>query len=126
MSERSWKTAERRLARDVGNEREPVTGERGGRDFGKLGAFAYQSKVRRSLPTWLFDWLGGIVTTAKRHNQIGVLVLNRPRSPRRNALVVLRWSDWCELHTRRLTPGDVGTGRHQEDPREKRHCIDTV
>ena len=60
--------------------------------------FAYQAKVRRALPAWLFDWLGGIVTTAKRHDQIGVLVLNRPRSPRRNALVVLRWSDWCELH----------------------------
>ncbi len=95
MSERGWKKAERMLAREVGNEREPVTGERAGRDFGKRGMFAYQVKVRRALPAWLFDWLGGIVTTARRHNQIGVL-------------------DWVDLHGvptgRELSAPDGGEG----------------
>ena len=96
--DRGWKKAERLMARDVGNEREPVTGEREGRDFGKRGPFAYQLKVRRSLPAWLFAWLDGICRTADRHEQTGVLVLNRPRRPRKDALVVIRWRDWCAFH----------------------------
>ena len=50
MSNQGWKKAERMLARDVGNEREPVTGERAGRDFGKRGLFAYLAKVWRAWP----------------------------------------------------------------------------
>ncbi len=97
MSDRGWKRAERMCARDVGTERIPVTGERHGADFA-AGPFAYQLKVRRALPAWLFRWLEGICGTAATRAQTGVLVLNRPRRPRRDALVVVRWSDWCALH----------------------------
>ena len=95
--ERGWKRAERRLARDVGTRRIPVTGERAGADFAS-GPFCYQAKVRRSLPAWLFDWLAGVCQAADRRGQTGVLVLNRPRAPRRHAVVILRWSDWVALH----------------------------
>ena len=95
--EHGWKRAERLLARDVGTRRIPVTGERAGADFAS-GPFCYQAKVRRSLPAWLFDWLSGVCQAADRRGQTGVLVLNRPRAPRRHAVVILRWSDWVALH----------------------------
>ena len=63
--ERGWKKAERMYAADVGETRLAVTGERAGRDFGTRGPFAYQLKTRRSLPAWLFAWLGGIVDKAR-------------------------------------------------------------
>lgn len=105
MPDRGWKKAERVMARDMGCERIPVTGEREGADFA-TGPFAYQLKVRRMLPVWMFTWLSGICASAARKNQTGVLVLNRPRQPRRNALVVLRWSDWISLHGTPNVPDD--------------------
>lgn len=103
MSDKSWKRAERMIAKDCRGQRIPVTGERNGADV-QHPLFAFQVKVRRALPAWIFDWLDGICSSAKRTNRIGVLILNRPRSPRRNALVVLRWADWIALH------GDLKVG----------------
>lgn len=97
MVDKAWKKAERMLAADCGGKRIPVTGERDGADV-EHPLFCFQLKVRRSLPAWLFTWLGGICGTAARQGKTGILVLNLPRRPRRDALVVLRWHDWCELH----------------------------
>jgi len=97
MTNASWKAAERAHARDVGTQRIPVTGERDGADF-TSGLFGYQLKVRKVIPKYLFDWLDGVRRVSERRHQIGVLVLNRPRRPRRDALVVVRWSDWIDLH----------------------------
>lgn len=99
--ERSWKVAERRLARDVGCERIPVTGERHGADF-VSGLFCYQAKVRNTIPGWLFEWLAGIVATAGK-DRTGVLVLNQPGKSRHEAVVCVRWADWVALH------GEAGT-----------------
>lgn len=97
MADRGWKRAERMAARDMGTERIPVTGERHGADF--MDAIAcYQLKVRRALPVWLFRWLDGIVATGVRHGKAGVLVLNRPHRRRGDALVILTWRAWCDLH----------------------------
>ena len=98
MSNQGWKQAERRYAGDVGETRIPVTGERAGRDFGTRGPFAYQLKTRKTIPTRLFTWVSGIVGTARETDQVGVLVLNRRRARRGDALVVLRWADWVDLH----------------------------
>lgn len=93
-----WKAVERRLARDVGTERIPVTGlDRDGADF-EDGIACYQAKSRRSLPVWLWRWLAGIVSTATAKGKTGVLVLHQPGQDRGEALVVLRWRDWRELH----------------------------
>jgi hypothetical protein len=97
MSERGWKKAERMLAGDCGGNRIPVTGERNGADV-KHPVFAFQLKVRKALPAWIFEWLHGICGSAKREGKIGVLVLRRPREARRHALVILRWEDWVDLH----------------------------
>lgn len=98
MSEARWKRVERKLAADVGVARIPVTGiDRDGADI-EDAMFAYQVKSRRSLPSWLWAWLRGIVGTAKAKGKTGVLVLHQPGQDRAEALVVLRWADWRDLH----------------------------
>lgn len=97
MSDRGWKQFERRMARDMGSERIPVTGERDGADC-QTPLFCFQFKKRRSLPDWLWDWLRGIVASADRSGKVGVLVLKKTRQRDAEALVVLRWKDWVELH----------------------------
>lgn len=97
MSDKSWKAFERRMAKDAGTERIPVTGERNGADA-RNSLFCFQFKLRRSLPGWLWDWLGGIVASAERGGKVGVLVLKKPRQKDAEALVVLRWQDWIDLH----------------------------
>ena len=99
MADRSWKAYERRCCRDVGTERIPVTGERNGAD-GQTSMFAFQFKLRRALPAWLFRWLAGIVEAGSRSGKVGVLVLKKPRMKDTEALVVLRWADWVDLHGR--------------------------
>ena len=84
------------MATDVGSSRIPVTGERAGADFAG-GPCAYQLKVRRALPQWLFAWLDGICAAGAKRGKVGALVLNLPRRPRRDALVVVRWQDWQSL-----------------------------
>ena len=97
MADTAWKAAERAHAADLGVRRIPVTGvDRHGADFTDATC-AYQHKLRRALPSWMFRWLAGIVTTAGASGRIGVLVLNKPRRPRAEALVVLRWSDWLRV-----------------------------
>ena len=98
MPDKGWKAAERRYARSVGTERIPVTGERHGADYATK-MFSYQLKIRKVIPAWLFDWLEGICGAAGR-DRIGVLVLNRPRRRTGDALVVVRHSDWVDLHGR--------------------------
>jgi len=102
MADRSWKAFERRMCRDVGTTRIPVTGERHGSD-GTTTMFCFQFKLRKRLPGCLWDWLGGIVASAERSERVGVLVVKRPRQLDEEALVILRWKDWVDLH------GDVQT-----------------
>jgi hypothetical protein len=98
MADCGWKAYERRCCRDMGVERQPVTGERDGADNAPHPMFCFQFKLRRMLPAWLFAWLGGIVATAERTGKIGVLVLKIPRMADADAMVVLRWRDWIDLH----------------------------
>lgn len=97
MPDRGWKQFERRCCRDMGVERIPVTGERHGAD-GVTAMFAFQFKLRRSFPGWLWEWLAGIQGAAKASGRVGVLVLKKPRQRDAEALVVLSWGDWVALH----------------------------
>lgn len=96
MRSRSWKAAETRFSRDVGVERKPCDGSRAGADFEDAIA-CYQLKVRKAIPSWLWDWMSGIQGTAKAKGKLGVLVLKHPRQRDSDALVVLRWGDWVEI-----------------------------
>ncbi len=50
--DKSWKRRERRIARALGTERIPVTGERAGADC-EAGMFSYQIKSRTGQPVSL-------------------------------------------------------------------------
>jgi hypothetical protein len=94
----TWKAYELRCAKALGGRRIPVTGiDRAGADV-VSDMFFYQVKLRKSIPSWLGDWLSGIVGTASDQGKVGVLVLRRPRQEDADALVVLRFSDWRDLH----------------------------
>lgn len=104
----TWKAYERRLAEDLGGKRIPVTGiDRHGADV-VTRMFHVQAKLRKSLPQWLFDWLGGICGTAGDAGKVGVLILRKPRMEDVDALVVLRYKDFVDLH------GQPQTDRERE------------
>ena len=95
--DKAWKKFERRLSIQMGTRRIPVTGERLGADA-RTSMFSFQFKRRRIIPTYLGAWLAGICKTAARDGTIGVLVVNRPGANDKDALVILRWRDWLDLH----------------------------
>ena len=94
--DRSWKAFERRIARRVGGRRIPVTGERHGADV-VAGPFCYQAKLRRGVPSYLRDWLRGIVAAGGRCGATGVVVWKAPGARDDDALVLLRLADWQAL-----------------------------
>src|SRR5262245_4947385 len=102
---RGWKHFERRIAADIGGRRRPVTGvDRGDGDV-VTTMFEIQCKCRGRQPSYLLDWLRGIVATASARNKVGVVVWKEPGRKQLDddALVVMRWRDFVDLH------GDVRT-----------------
>ncbi len=97
MTDREWKAFERRLARSLGTQRIPVRGERDGADF-EDAMFAYQAKLGRRYPAYLRSWLAGIVDAGERSGLVGVVVWKPKGGRDEDALVVLRFRDWCDLH----------------------------
>lgn len=99
MTARStWKGFERRCAARLGGKRIPVTGvDRHGADV-EHAIFSYQCKLRRGMPSYLREWLTGIVGTAKVNNRIGVVIWKEPGKRDDEAVVVLRLKDWQDLH----------------------------
>src|SRR5438309_642805 len=77
VSERGWKRFERDLARDVGTERIPVTGERDGADF-ETAVFVYSAKQRAAqFPRTVAAWLDRVVGKARSRTpgKVGVVVV---------------------------------------------------
>ena len=62
------------------------------------GPFCYQAKLRRGLPSYLRDWLRGIVAAGERSGTTGVVVWKAPRALDDDAVVVLRLKDWQAWH----------------------------
>ena len=81
----------------MGGKRLACTGEKDGIDV-DAGPFVYQAKLRRGLPSYLSEWLRGIVSAGERKGSIGVVVWKAPRARDDDALVVLRLRDWEDLH----------------------------
>jgi len=102
MSDRAWKASVSGLAGQLGTQRIPVTGERAGADF-RDGMFAYQAKLGRRCPAYLREWLAGIVAAGDRRRLVGVVIWKPKGTRDREALVVVRFRDWCDLHVG--TPG---------------------
>ena len=95
--DKAWKAFERRIAERVGGKRIPVTGERDGADV-VAGPFVYQAKLRRGLPSYLRDWLRGIVAAGERSGATGVVIWKAPNARDDDAVVVLRLKDWQDWH----------------------------
>ena len=96
--DRAWKAFERRIAKRVGGRRIPVTGERDGADVIADGAFCYQAKLRRGLPSYLREWLRGITEAGERSGTTGVVIWKQPHARDDDAVVVLRLKDWQAWH----------------------------
>ena len=90
MPDKAWKAFERRLATRLGGRRIPVTGERDGADI-VAGPFVYQAKLRQRMPSYLRDWLRGIVGAAERAPSLdqctGIVVWKAP-----TLAMTTRWS----------------------------------
>lgn len=100
MSEKSWKKFERRCAERMGGDRRPVTGIDRGDGDAFTAIFEMQCKLRAGQPSYLREWLNGIVASASARNRIGVVVWKEPGKGRddNEALVVMRWKDFVDLH----------------------------
>lgn len=99
MSDTSWKAFERRVAVALGTRRIPVTGERAGADL-EDGMFCYQAKLGRRLPSYLREWLSGIVAAGLKRSpaKVGVVVWKPMYADDADALVIVRFRDWVALH----------------------------
>lgn len=94
----TWKAEERRIADDLGGKRIPVTGiDRDAADV-VTPLFLVQSKLRASLPVWLWSWLYPIAAIAAEQGRIGILVLRKPKMRNEDALVIMRYRDFLQLH----------------------------
>jgi hypothetical protein len=94
-----WKSFERRTAERLHGTRRPVTGiDRADGDV-FTAMFEVQCKLRPQ-PGFLNAWLSGICATASARNRIGIVVWKSPGSgkPDGDALVIMRWRDFVDLH----------------------------
>lgn len=116
-----WKKFERDLARDVGTERIPVTGERDGADF-ETPLFLYQAKFRKgAVPKTLSEWVDRARTKARFTGRTAVVVVRRHRRSRMEAMVLLTWADWLELHGNRTSPDVAEKGGLSFPPNLQQH-----
>ena len=97
MPDKAWKQFERRVARDHGCERIPVTGERDGADA-RNPMFSFSMKLRKSVPKCIREWSDAIHRAAQKDGTTGVLIVKEPGKRDENALVILRYRDWVDLH----------------------------
>jgi hypothetical protein len=93
-----WKRFETRIAKALNGRRIPVTGiDRHGADV-ESAMFLIQAKRRKGCPSYLREWLDGICGSAKKANKVGVVVWTEPGTRDTGALVVMRYSDFIDLH----------------------------
>lgn len=101
MADRTWKAFERRLARMFGTERIPAAGVMGfqqtnAADF-ETSRVCFQAKKGYHPPSYLRDWLSGIVTVAQPSGRVGAVVWAGKGVKDDEALVILRAVDFCTL-----------------------------
>ena len=97
MTDRAWKAFERTIAKRVGGKRLPCDGSKDGADV-DAGPFVYQCKLGRRMPSYIRDWLRGIVAAGERKGAVGVMVWKVPGARVDDSVVVLRLRDWADLH----------------------------
>lgn len=97
MGNTGWKQFERRVARDHGVERQPITGERDGSDAMPHPRYVFQMKLRERIPVSIRTWADSIFRCGDHYGKTGVLILKEPGKRDDSALVVLRYRDWLAI-----------------------------
>lgn len=108
MPDKGWKQFERRVSRDHGVERQPVTGERDGSDAKEHPVFCFQMKLRKAIPKCIREWSDSIHRSAQKAGKCGVLIVKEPGKHDENALVIVRYGDWIDLHGTPVSAGESG------------------
>lgn len=103
MADKTWKRRERDVAATLGGVRIPVTGERAGSDV-DTPLLCVQVKHGRRRPAFLREWLDGICAAAKRKRRTGMVVWLSPGERVRDGLVIMKLSDFEDLHGRVAIP----------------------
>lgn len=95
---RTWKRAERQVAKRLNGRRIPVTGiDRDGADV-LTPLLAVQVKTGRRQPAFLSEWLSGICGRAQASGKVGLVVWQGSRQRLDQAVVIVRLSDFEALH----------------------------
>jgi hypothetical protein len=111
MADKRWKAVERNVAKLLGGERIPVTGEREGMDV-RTPIFAVQVKHGRKRPSYLRTWLDGIRDAGKRGGgRLGIVVWITNGEGANDGIVMMQASEFAalaaELLERRRQPIEV-------------------
>jgi hypothetical protein len=96
-----WKKFERRICRHHGVERKPLPGrqtDKFGADNEEHPLFVIQCKLDKRLPDYISDVVRGTAAKAHEGGKVGIVVWKRPEVRDDNAVVMLRYADWRELH----------------------------
>jgi len=55
-------------------------------------------KLRKAIPKCIREWSDDIHEEGRKHGKVGVLIVKEPGKHDDNALVILRYRDWIDLH----------------------------
>lgn len=97
MTDKLWKSIERKVAAFIGGERVPVSGrQRGFSPDVRHPLFSIEVKHKQELPAWLFDALEQ-AEKSKTGEQIPLVILHEKGQSIPDCLCVLRLSDILAL-----------------------------
>lgn len=99
----TWKRRERDVAKALGGERKPVSGRVQHEADVVSQLFVVQVKHGRRRPQMLQDWLSGICGQAK-DGQVGIVVWADNHERLSDAVVLMRFADFQDLHGSAQTP----------------------
>lgn len=100
MNRSTWKARERDTARRLGGVRKPVSGRTAHEADVETPLLCVQHKHGRNRPSYLQDWLSGICGVAKDYGKTGIVVWSAMREDGDDAVVMMRLSDFEQLHGR--------------------------
>lgn len=98
MSDKRWKSTERKVAAYLGGTRVPVTGrQRGSAPDIEHPFFSVEVKDRDSLPDWLFDAMAQ-AEASKQDDQKPLVVLHQKGQAIADCLTIMRLEDIMNLY----------------------------
>lgn len=96
-----WKQYERRICRDHGVKRKPVSGrqtDKHGADNENHPMFVIQCKLTKRLPKWLETAVRGAAAKGRATGKVGITIVKRPGAHDKHGLVIMEYQDHVDLH----------------------------